>query len=190
MADHGSHGRHDRFAIADSVGGGALPATIGTCPACRTLHLDLLTLQGALRVAWVPRRTMDLRLTLADAARLRRRRWRQLLGMVGSPRDALTRPFALSFTGLGLAGLLLTAVPAGLPMGAAGAAPQVELNGARVASESAPPTSTVSAPDPAIDIRDEVRPPNLLPGLSVGLLMIGAMIFTVRRVARRVEGVR
>jgi len=190
VADHGSHARHDRFAIADAIGGGALPATIGTCPACRSLHLDLLTLQGAVRAAWVPRRTRDLRLTLAVASRLQRRHWRRLLGMIGTPRDALSRPLALSFTGLGLAGLLLTAVPAGLPMGTAGAATPVELDGAYVAGASTAPISMIPAPAPATDVREEAGLPNPLPGLSIGLLMIGAALFTLRRVARRVEGVR
>ncbi|HEV8281250.1 MAG TPA: hypothetical protein VGQ02_05290 [Candidatus Limnocylindrales bacterium] len=191
MADHGSHVRHDRFAIAGAIGGGALPSTIGSCPACRALHVDLLTLQGAVRAAWVPRRTRDLRLTIADPSRLRHR-WRRLVGMIGTPRDALTRPLALSFTSLGLAGLLLTAVPAGLPMGAAGAAAP-ELDRTMVAAGSLAPLSTVPQPPTiggATAARDEAAPPNPLPGLSFGLLTIGAALFVVRRVARGVGGVR
>jgi anti-sigma factor RsiW len=196
VADHSSHTRHDRFAIADAIGGGALPATIASCPACRALHLDLVTLRGAVRAAWVPRRTRDIRLTFADAARLHRRRWRQLLGMIGTPRDALTRPLALSFTGLGLAGLLLTAVPAGLPMGSTGAAGP-ELDRTMVVVGSPAPTATAPASTTAGSAttphRDTV-PPNQLPGISIGLLGIGATLFVLRRatpaLARGVKGMR
>jgi hypothetical protein len=184
VADHGSHARHDRFAIADSIGGGTLRATVGTCPACRALQIDLLTLQGAIRAAWAPRRTRDLRLTLADATRLERRRWRQLVGLIGGPLDALTRPLALSFTALGLAGLLLTTVPAVLPMGATGGASSAELDRITVAAGSEAPTSQDPAPAIGPDPRDDAISPDPLPVLSIGLLALGAALFAVRRGAR------
>lgn len=184
MADHRSHVHHDRFAIADAIGGGSLPPTIGTCPACRTLHVDLLTLQLAVKAAWAPHRPRDLRLTVADATRLQGRQWRRLLEIFGSPRDVLTRPLALSFTGLGLAGLLLTTVPAGLPMGAGGGAAPIELNRPMVAAETPLPTTGL-----ATDVRDEPTPVDPLPGLSIGLLAIGAALFVVRRIAHW-DGVR
>jgi hypothetical protein len=112
--------------------------------------------------------------------------------MIGTPRDALTRPLALSFTSLGLAGLLLTAVPAGLPMGAAGAAAP-ELDRTMVAAGPLAPLSTVPQPPtigPATAARDEAAPTNPMPGLSLGLLTIGAALFVMRRVARGVGGVR
>jgi hypothetical protein len=189
VADHGSHARHDRFAIADSIGGGTVPGTIGTCPACRALHIDLLTLQGAIRAAWVPSRTRDLRLTVADATRLHRRRWRRLFETIGTPRDVLTRPLALCFTSLGLVGLLLTAVPAGFPMGAGGAAAPAELNATKVTVESpAPSAATMTTPsDTAGTILRMDAPterPNPLAGVSVGLLALGAALFAARRLAR------
>ena len=184
MADHGSHARHDRFAIADAIGDGAIPSTIGTCPACSALHIDLMTLQLAVRAAWTPRRERDLRLTVARATRLQRGRVRRLLETIGTPRDALTRPLALSFTGLGLAGLLLTAVPTGMSIGTNGAAAPVELDRTMVAAESAAPTAGAS--DPA----NEPGSTDPLPGLSAGLLAIGAAMFVVRRAARTRNGVR
>jgi hypothetical protein len=189
VADHGSHARHDHFAIADSIGGGTLPATIGTCPACRALHIDLLTLHGAIRAAWAPRRTRDLRLTVVDAARLRRRLWRRMLEMIGTPRDVLTRPLALSFTSLGLVGLLLPAVPAGSSMSAGSAAAPAELNRTMVTAESPAPGATTMAPPSDMagttaHVRDRAEPPDPLPSLSIGLLAIGAALFAVRRVAR------
>jgi hypothetical protein len=184
VADHGSHARHDRFAIADAIGGGAPPSTLGTCRACRTLGLDLLTLQLAVRAAWAPRRERDLRLTLADAARLRRGLWRRMLEMVGTPRDVLTRPLALSFTGLGLAGLLLTVVPADLSMGASSAAAPAELHEMAIAAGSPRPMAGT------IDARDESVPADPLSAPSIGLLALGTSLLAVRRVARRVNGVR
>jgi hypothetical protein len=136
-----------------------------------------------------------VRLTFADATRLQRRRWRQLLGMIGTPRDPLTRPLALSLTGLGLAGLLLTAVPAGLPMGSAGAAAP-ELDRTMVVAGSPAPTGTAPASTTAGSATTPHRtvPPNQLPGISIGLLGIGATLFVLRRatptLARGVKGMR
>jgi hypothetical protein len=184
VADPGSHTRHDRFAVADAIGGGAPPPTLTICPACRALHVDLLTVQLAVRAAWVPRRQRDHRLTAADAIRLQRGRWRRLIDTIGTPRDALTRPLALSFTGLGLAGLLLTAVPAGLSMGASSAAAPAARHTMVIASETQSPMAGTA------DMRDEPIPADPLPSLSIGLLAIGAALFATRHVARRVNGVR
>jgi anti-sigma factor RsiW len=181
VADPGSHARHDRFAIADAIGGGVLPSTLATCPACRALHIDLVTLQLAVRAAWSPRRERDLRLTTADAIRLQRGRWRWLVGAIGTPRDVLTRPLALSFTGLGLAGLLLTTVPTGLSMGASGAAPAAEYHTMITAETPSPRAGT--------DIGQAPVPADPLPGLSIGLLAVGAALFATRHMARRVNGV-
>jgi hypothetical protein len=184
VGDHGSHARHDRFAIVDAIGGGAIPSTIGTCPACSALHIDLMTLQLAVRAAWTPRRERDLRLTVAGAARLQRGRVRRLLETIGTPRDALTRPLALSFTGLGLAGLLLMAVPTGMSIDANGAAAPVELDRTMVAAEPAAPIAG------AVATLDEPASTDPLPGLSIGLLTIGAALFVVRRAAHTGNGVR
>jgi hypothetical protein len=184
VADHGSHARHDRFAVADTIGGGALPSTLRTCPACRALHVDLLTLQLAVRAAWCPRRERDHRLTAADAIRLQRGRWRRLFGAIGTPRDTLTRPLALSFTGLGLAGLLLTTLPAGLSMGASSAAAPAELDKTMIAGQTPPPIAGTT------DMRDEPVAADPLPSLSIGLLAIGGALFATRHVARRVNEVR
>ena len=191
MADHGSHARHDRFAIADAIGGGLLPATLGTCPACGALHGDLLTLQRSIREAWVPRRSRNLHLSLTDADRLRRRGWQRLVAAIGSQGDVITRPLALSFTGLGLAGLLLSTVPSVLPFASAGAAPY-EISRTTVhaapGAAMAPPTDA-----PITDVADAPgtpAPASALPGVSIGLLGMGAAILLVRRVARGVDGMR
>jgi hypothetical protein len=183
VGDRGSHARHDRFAIAAAIGGGAIPSTISACPACSALQIDLMTLQLAVRAAWTPRRERDLRLTVAEAARLQRGRVRRLLEIIGTPRDALTRPLALSFTGLGLAGLLFTAVPGGMSMGASGGAAPADLR-PTIASETQLPIVG------ATDTHDEPVQADPRPGLSIGLLTIGAALFVVRRTARSLNRVR
>ena len=207
MADHSSHARHDRFAVADAVGGGMLPVTIHGCPACGTLYADLLRLQHAVRHAWTPARPRDLRLSLADATRLQRGRWRRWLAGIGGQRDALTRPLALTVTGLGLAGLLLTALPP-LSFGSAGAMAPVEKHVAAMAADpGASPAASAAGPgDPAgspspIDAskarngvgsdperQSEVLRP-VLP-LSFVLLGVGMGLFTLRRIAAAMRPVR
>ena len=192
MADHGAHARHDRFAIADAVGGGALPSTLRTCPACGALHADLISLQRAVRQAWVPRRTRDLRLTLRDATRLRKHRLRRLVERIGTQRDAITRPLALSFTGLGVAGLMLSTIPSVLPLGSVGAA-RAELGRAPVPTigpVSSQPDDVTGPTMAAAHVQVTTEAAPALPGLSVGMLGIGTAIFIARRVAHRSERVR
>jgi hypothetical protein len=205
VADHGSHVRHDRFAIAEAVGAEFLPMTLRSCPACGALHADLLSLQRAVREAWTPARPRDLRLSVADALRLRRRSWRQRFALIGGQGDALTRPLALSFTALGLIGLLLTAIPVGLPMGASGAA-STELDRTTVAAAPEPSAAAsgpavVSAPgasvagDPGVaaaSVRDarRVDEPSALPLLSAVLLVLGGAILGLRRLASFTRAMR
>jgi hypothetical protein len=210
VAESGSHGRHDRFAIAEAVGTeflttDFLPMTLRSCPACGALHADLLSLQRAVREAWTPSRPRDLRLSVADALRLRRRGWRQRFALIGGPGDALTRPLALSFTALGLIGLLLTTIPVGLPMGSAGAAPR-ELDKTTVAAAPEPSAAAsgpavVSVPsasvagDPGVAVASaqdarRIEEPSPLPLLSAVLLVLGAAILGLRRLASRTRAMR
>ncbi len=121
---------------------------------------------------------------------------------------ALTRPLALSLTGLGLAGLLLTAMPP-LSLGSQAAAPEMNAaaiaagSGASPAASPAPasapgdlagrpdPVDTSTTPDGSTRVAQwplgEPRP--LLP-LSVALLGIGAALFTLRRIAVALRPVR
>jgi len=204
VADHGSHVRHDRFAIAEAVGTDFLPVTLRSCPACGALHADLLSLQRAVREAWTPSRPRDLRLSVADALRLRRRSWRQRFALIGGPGDALTRPLALSFTALGLIGLLLTTIPVGLSMGSAGATTELGRTTNAVAPEpsaaasgpavvSAPGASLAGDPGVAMTTAQDARrvhPPNPLPLFSAVLLVIGAAILGLRRLASFTRAMR
>jgi len=84
---------------------------LATCGACTDLLADLVALQAALPTTSTPRRPCDFALTSADAARLRRDGWRRILGFFGSARDNISRPLAIGFTTLGLAGLLVATLP-------------------------------------------------------------------------------
>jgi hypothetical protein len=152
-----------------------------TCPACGTLHADLLSIRAAIRHAWVPARPRDLSLTPADAARSRPSPWRRFLGVIGSSRDAVSRPLAASFTGLGIAGLLLTTIPLGAAGGAPTAAPieaQTHTTGGdRPARGGDQHTMDVVEANPATC-------------LSAGLLGVGGAVFGLRRLAGRARAVR
>jgi hypothetical protein len=185
VADTSSHAKHDRFAIASAVGE-ATPPLIGSCPSCGALFTDLLSIRAAIREVWVPSRSRDFLLTAADAARLRPARWRRLLAAIGSQRDAITRPIAITCTGLGLAGLLLTTVPFGA-FDADG--------GAQSAASEAPPERILIAGEPATPVAKDqrVRQPvatTPLIGLSIGLLAAGGAVFTARHIAPRLGRVR
>lgn len=84
---------------------------VAECTACADLLADLVTLRTALPATYSPARPRDFRLSPTDAARLHRTGWRRLLGFFGSPRDGFSRPLAIGFTTLGLAGLLVATVP-------------------------------------------------------------------------------
>jgi hypothetical protein len=181
VADAMSHSRHDRFAVADAIGGPA-PALIATCPSCGALYADLQVIRSAIRDARVPSRTREFLLSNGDAARLRPARWRRLLSTIGTQRDAITRPIALSCTGLGLVGLVLTT----MPLGSAGAAS--DATGERRSEVYI--TSEPMSPDTHADGVPEHAVHDPLTGLSIGLLVGGGAVFAVRRIAPRLGAVR
>jgi len=160
-----------------------MPTTIASCPSCGAIHSDLLAIRAAIRHAWVPSRPRDLLLTVADGARLRPARWRLLLAALGTPRDAVTRPLALSLTGLGLWGLLLTRIPVG-SFGAATAGAPASVN---------PEVYAAGGPIATLNVEDRAAPPadeDPLAGLAAGLLAAGGAVFLLRCVAPRAGGVR
>jgi hypothetical protein len=92
-------------------------ALVAACSACAALHADLRAIAAATKALPAPVRTRDYRLTAAQAERLRPSAMRRWLEAFASPRLAVTRPLAVAFTTLGIAGLLLTAIPAAGPVG-------------------------------------------------------------------------
>jgi hypothetical protein len=142
---------------------------------------------------------------VADALRLRRRSWRQRFALIGSPRDALTRPLALSFTAFGLIGLLLTTIQVGLPAGSAAAASAEHdrttvavvpvPSAAATAAAVVPVPSASVAGDPGAAVASDqdarrVDRPSPLPLLSAVLLVLGGAILALRRLASRTRAVR
>jgi len=152
------HDRHDRLLIASlldrSVDGGdraQAESLIATCDDCATLHRDLLSLRDATKALPTPPRPRDFTISVEAAARLRRTGWRRLVAAFGSTRDAFSRPLAIGLTTLGLAGLLVSAIPGILPgaTGSSAAAPTLgqAAGGAGVSSESL--EGTKAAPNPS-----------------------------------------
>ena len=193
MADTATsrHPRHDRILIAAAVDRGSdirpslVRSLLGTCLECARLHADLLALALALPIASTPPRPRDFSLTAADAERLRPRGLRRWLGLIGTSRDTLTRPLAIGFTTLGLAGLLVATVPGALPgsggtsaeaaAGDAGA-PQREIQSAASpngAANQAFGTPDAPAADPGV-------PPAFV-ALSFSFLLAGGALLVVRR---------
>jgi hypothetical protein len=122
------HSSHDPLLVAAFVAGDLGPAdaretraVLSVCSDCAALADDLRSIAAAtraLRTGPLPA-PADRHFTLepSTAARLRSGRWwRRLLRPFGTA-DAV-RPAAGAFAALGLAGLLLTAIP-GLPLGGA-----------------------------------------------------------------------
>lgn len=134
---------------------------VADCPACAELLTDLRAIASATAELPAPRRTHDFRLTEADAARLRPAGWRGVLARIGSPSFAFTRPLATGLATLGIAGLILASLPAGLGPSAASAPEAGGLNavgssaGAQDTSGSyaagAPSAAPSSAPAPAFE---------------------------------------
>ena len=127
-------------------------ALLAACTECAGLHADLLALAAALPSAATPRRTRDFTLSAADAERLRPRGLRRWLGAIGSPRDTLSRPLAIGFTTLGLAGLLVAAAPSlgsfasGGASGAAPAAAEAAASAESLTMSAAPSAAPEASP--------------------------------------------
>jgi hypothetical protein len=185
VADHAAHDPLLVAAAADR--GGRLPADLAACPACTSLHAELVAIAAAVPTSALPARPRDYTLTPADAARLRPGGWRRWLAAIGSARDVVTRPLAIGFTTLGLAGLLVATVPGALPGGDGGAMPQAESlqvtapdgsepgdvagEGADDAAASVEPSASRSMDDPG----------SLLVVVSGTLLVAGGGLFVLRR---------
>ncbi len=197
-----AHADHDLLLVAEAADrGGQLPATLATCPDCGTLHAELVALAAAVPTAALPSRPRTYTLSQADADRLRAPAWRRWLGAVGTSRDAISRPLALGFTTIGLAGLLVATVPGALPSGGATGAAGERYESLQVAAPApSGPTDVVGAPgdgaatgggmEPAVTQEDQqpAAPVNALLVASVALILAGLGLFGVRRVAAQGRG--
>jgi hypothetical protein len=131
---------------------------LAACDMCANLLADLVALQTALPTTSTPSRPRDFSLTPADAARLRRGGWRRMLGLIGSARDNVSRPLAVGFTSLGVAGLVLASFSTLYAGGSAQSGPatvdaQIEQAApgasAAAAASAAPMASTAPSAAPA-----------------------------------------
>ena len=151
-----SHETHDRNLIAAFVVGdlagrdlARANALVHDCPECAGLAADLHSIADATRrlptSLPAPR---DFRLSPAEAGRLGAGRWRRLLRVPVLHRWS-PRPLGAALTTLGVAGLLLAAMPfMSLGPASGGAAPRdnaVTTNGGAKAAASAAPAVTPAA---------------------------------------------
>lgn len=199
MAD-GSHGRHDETVVAAAVDGddrAVAAAWARACATCAALLADLLTIRRAIPEATIPLRSRDYRLTATQASALRHGPLRAWFAALGTARDTITRPIAASLVGLGLAGLLLGTVPAGLARdGAAGFPGQVmtiESGHGPGAAPTEPPSDAGLRPEavggPSVRPGASTPPagspgaPTALATLSLSLVVAGTALFGIRQAA-------
>jgi hypothetical protein len=112
------HAQHDQLLVA-SLAAGELAgadrdyanAQIATCPDCAELHADLILIAratAALPPAVAPR---DFTLSPKQAAALRPVGWRRLVAALSRSRPLMSRQLGFGLATIGLAGLLVSALP-------------------------------------------------------------------------------
>lgn len=173
--------------IAEAVDRGALrDSVLVICRPCAALFADLVVLTQALPLAALPARARDFTLSPEDARRLRPSGWRAWWSAARSARDAVMQPLAIGFTTVGIAGLLLTAVPSLLPVAAlAPATESVPLDTVRITD-----LPDASGGPGAVPVSDGEAGslPSYVPWL--GLVAVGSGLFAVRRTAGHRRTVR
>ncbi len=156
-SDVAAHRNHDTLLVA-SLLDRTLAETerrrgeeqLAACTGCARLFSDLVALSEATRALPTPARARDYTLSEADARRLQVRGWRRLLALIGSSRDAFTRPLAVGLTTLGLAGLLVATLPAAfVGVGGATSLSTVGNRAAEEAAGAAPEAMTQASPAPS-----------------------------------------
>jgi len=137
-----THASHDPLLIAAHAAGdldGAdrarATALLASCEKCALLDGDLRALASAVHDLPPANRTRTFTLSSSDAARLRPPAWRRVLAAFAGERFHLARPVGAAFASLGLAGLLLSSLPA-IPLGGSAAAPANQATGYEAAPSS------------------------------------------------------
>ncbi len=189
------HARHDPLRVAEAADrGGRLAPVLQFCDPCGQLYADLLALTASISHAALPARPRDFTLRADDARRLHPSGWRAWWQTLGSARDAVTRPLAIGFTTLGLAGLLLTAAPTLLPaMGSGAASPEADRVLAPGGAGAFVPLTVdpaVSAPPQDATVDAMAAETSSTMALSVGLVAAGAGLFAARHIAAHSRRVR
>ena len=123
-------------------------AQVDACAECASLHGELLSLARATHALPPVSRPRDFTLRPEDAQRLRPNLLRRILGSFGTARDGFSRPLAVGLTTLGLAGILVGAVPGALSQAGAGASP-AEADRLSISAAPAPTGPTYEYANPA-----------------------------------------
>ena len=146
------HASHDLLLVAAAVDRDADPSIraaaadqAARCPECAELAADLRIQSDGLAALPASRPVpRDMRLSADDAARLRRgAMWRRLLRPFGAEGLPGLRPLAATLTTLGIAGILLTAIPFALP--GAASLPQLDTIGRAVNGAPVPAASSAGS---------------------------------------------
>jgi hypothetical protein len=161
--DAGSHDTHDRLLVAARAAGDLTgrdldraELLLAGCERCQGLLGELRAIAGATRGLPPAQRpaTLDFRLSPERAASLARGRgWRRFLRPFGRTGMGAVRPLAATFTTLGVAGLLLAALPtlpftgvATLQTAPGGSAETREANRQSFALATVPPSDLTVGP--------------------------------------------
>jgi hypothetical protein len=140
------HAGHDRLLIAalaaDDLTAGErerAEALVARCAPCAGLAADLRAIAQATSAnnLPVPARPRSFTLRPDDAARLRPGGWRGFVRRFGSADWSFTRPLAAGLTTLGLAGLLVSALP-GFPTASPAASPAASAGATRADDRDLP----------------------------------------------------
>lgn len=162
--DFEQHAQHDPLLVVSLAAGDLTGAErdlatslVTDCGECATLQDDLLAIARATAALPTAVRPRDFQLTPDQASRLRPLGWRRFAAAFASPRLAMTRQLGIGLTTLGLAGLLVSALPTvNLGMGGAASAPSApaaalqatedtEFSGESLASAAAPMPSAAAS---------------------------------------------
>jgi hypothetical protein len=116
--DSNDHARHDALLVVSLAAGdltGAerdlAAALVAGCAGCAAIHDDVLSIARATAALPAAVRPRDFQVSPEQAARLRPAGWRGLVAAFAGSRLAFSRQLGVGLTTLGLAGLLVSALP-------------------------------------------------------------------------------
>lgn len=122
------HAQHDHLLVAALAAGDlagvardGATSLVARCAECRSLHDDLIAIARATAVLPAAVRPRDFQISPEQAVRLRPGGWRRLVAAFASPRFAMTRQLGVGLATLGVAGLMISALPS-FSLGMAGSA--------------------------------------------------------------------
>jgi hypothetical protein len=162
------HASHDLLLLAAAADRDVEPAVraaaadqVAGCPECATLAADLRTIAVGLADLPASRPApRDMRLSAEQAARLRRGGLlRRLLRPFGEDGLPALRPLAGALTAIGLAGILLTAIPFGFGAGGTAVFNAIGSSVGALAPEAVPAASAGSAEAQGGDFRAATSSP-------------------------------